>query len=459
MGLPELTLTTVSDAVRRFYGDLDGGETRRHESDVRVSEVSVSRRWHGLLARARVPYEMTGATWDQLTGEIVHRPGLVLHPPALWDEISHNLLSELVVAEGREWLLRQEAMSRLLGHPDASSAAVRTCTAMVDDRNVPVFITPLSLLDVTPDRGANCYVLGQLDGPHNELAHQGALLAAIRKLRAGHFQTAPDWQRLTASARSLLADPGPDPAVKALSGELLAGIARVLPHQSGLRAQIAARSHEALRPSLAADAGILVNNLVRRVRSLLPVEPPESDDVFPALIAEAMHSPNADRRLYSIMLVAATPYRWPLATATLTEMRGRLKDWDSDLVASALRMLTLLKTSDHRDLVYGLLVDPAAPAPLRHAAANATPHWRARMEAEGWQRVIAAQRQQARRAPSPLDDGILRALTYGMATDGHGDLLREVEASSAGRPYPPQSQAIANWWLRLPPRLLAAAGR
>ncbi|WP_405093260.1 hypothetical protein OG767_10740 [Micromonospora sp. NBC_01392] len=462
LGLPELTLTTVSDAVHRFYGDLDDTGARRYEGDVRVTETAVSRRWHDLLAQARVPYAMTGAAWDELTAEIGRRPGLVLHPPTLWDEMCHHLLGELVVAEGREWLLRQEAMSRLLGHPDGGPAAVRTCTAMVDDRAVPVFITPLSLLDATADRRANRYVLDQLDNPHNELAHQGALLAAIRKLRAGHFRTAPEWRRLTAAARGLLAGSGPDPEVQALSGELLTGMARLLPHENGLRAQLAALHHDggpALPQGVPADPGVLVDNLVRRARGLLPVEPPEADDVFPALIAEAMHSPNADLRLYSVMLVAATPYRWPLASAALGEMQGRLKDWGPGLVASTLRMLTLLKTPDHRELVYGLLVDPAATPPLRHAAASATPHWRARMDAGRWQRVLAAQRQQARRAPSTLDDGILRALAYGMATDGHRDLLREVEAGSTGRPYPPQAQAIADWWTRLPPQLLAAARR
>ncbi|MBO4205875.1 hypothetical protein [Micromonospora echinofusca] len=468
LGLPDLSLATVADAVRRFDGDparVGAAGAGRHRGGAAVDRTGpVPARWHDLVARARVPYAMSGPDWDELTAEVAGRPGLVLHPPLLWEEIAGNLLGELIVAEGGQWLLRQEAMSRLLEHPDAETPTVRVCTAVVDDPAVPVFITPLSLLDVTAGPAANRYVLAQLVAPHNQLAQQGALLAAIRKLRAGHFRTDQEWGRLVTAVGDLVTDAPADPGVRSLTGEFTARLARALPHRRGPRDRVTvldvggpqAPFH---RSDLTPDAAATVSSLVDRARSLLPVEPAERDDVFPGLVAEAVQSPNADQRLYATMLVAATPYRRPLATALLTELRRHLRDWDPVLAGSALRLLTLLQVPDHRELVYSLLTDPAVPPSLRHAAAAATPHWSARWDAARWRRVLATQRQRAREVPSALDAGILRALAYGLATDGHRDLLPEIEAGSGTSPYPPQARAMARWWSRLPPRLLDAAGR
>ncbi|MFI2652507.1 hypothetical protein [Micromonospora fulviviridis] len=460
LALPELSLVTASDAVHRFYGDIHQ-PSWHDDRDTNPRPSPMPMRWHDLLARARVPYAMTGSSWAELTDEIGRRPDLVLHPPTLWDDVCQNLISELVLAEGRQWLLRQEAMCRLLEHADAGPPAVRACVALAEDPMVPVFITPLSLLDVTTEPGANRYILDQLGSPHNELAHQGALLATIRKLRAGHFRTDSEWQQLTASAQDLAADPGPDPAVRSLGGELFAGLARALPRRDGSLQRSAARHvgrQSVIWPDLSPAAAAMVKDVVDRARSLLPVEPTDDDSVLAALIAEAMHSPNSDQRLYAVMLIAATPYRRPVATAVLTVARRRLREWDPPLIASALRVLTLLKTPDHQELVYRLLTDPAVSPPLRHAAASATPHWSARMDIRRWQHVLAVQRQRTKLAPSTLDVGILRALTYGVATDGHHELLRDIEAGPEDPPFPALARIVAHWWLRLPPQLLQAAG-
>ncbi|MEU8820876.1 hypothetical protein [Actinoplanes sp. NPDC048796] len=120
----------------------------------------------------------------------------MLHPSGLWREIGEKLLADLVVNEGTGWLQRQEAASRLLEHPAAGPHLIEACVDLVEDPHRPAVIEPLSLLDVTADPVANAYVLKQLESPDSDRHHQGALLAAVRKIENGHFR-GDQWERLS----------------------------------------------------------------------------------------------------------------------------------------------------------------------------------------------------------------------------------------------------------------------
>ncbi len=130
---------------------------------------------------------MDGLRWSTL-GELLRgAPALLLFPATIWDAMSGRLLAELVVADHREWLLRQEAMSKLIEHPVGARYAINQCIDLIRDPCSPAVLEPMSLLDVTRHPAANGYLLAQLAEPDDERALHAAALTIRQKALRGHF--------------------------------------------------------------------------------------------------------------------------------------------------------------------------------------------------------------------------------------------------------------------------------
>lgn len=416
--VPGQMLTVSYEAACRFLND---------EKAVAVTSPVSDAELHQLIDQACTAGAMSGTDWRNFTRAVATRPDLLLHPPGVWRVIIENLLGELVIAEQTSWLVRQEAMSRLLEHRASAPHAVDACVDMAGDRSNPVCIEPISLLDTSTLPKASRYVLGQLRDPDSVRALHGALLAAVAKVRRGHF-TATEITELKHLVTGLLTAGHDHPLVDPMVAELGHVLRlRVMPAPAAL--------------------GEVCTRLALLTQARLPAAEPGLDEVLKELVAEALFSRNPDERLYATALITATPYRHPLADA-VTEWIAAGDLRDELLVERGLGLLNKLGAPTHRVLVRTLLLDSALSARNRHAAAWASTHSPGRLDEPAWRAIVGAQTALFRSRPSPLDDDILRGLVYSIGTDSHTSLLGEMHTDPR---LSTQARELARWWLRMGP--------
>ncbi|SNY71151.1 hypothetical protein [Paractinoplanes atraurantiacus] len=391
LGLEPESLVTVRDALYRTLPDAGRPPPGRSPSGDRAL--------HELLDLARSRHPLTGTQWGELTDLVGERPGLVLHPPGLWRGIGEKLLADLTLSEGTGWLQRQEAASRLLEHPAAGPHLIEACIDLVEDPRRPAVIEPLSLLDVSADPVANAYVLKQLEAPDSDRHHQGALLAAVRKIENGHFQ-GEQWEQLS----RLLGHTG----ATGEAGRLLGAAHRAYTRE--------------VEETVTAEG--------RRVAD--EVTSGEHDPVLAALVSTALDGPAVDRRVFAAMTIAQTPFREPVAGVLLDGCRRDLARRGGGDPTRALQTMTMLGTGVHRPLLLDLLTGPGHDLAVRRAAAWAMPHCGGSFTEQQWRLILARQR----------DGHVLHGVTYGIGTDGHRRLLGEI----ANDPVMPEiARATARW--------------
>jgi hypothetical protein len=426
LGLSAESLVTMNDAVLRSECI---GAAKRTEGWIDSDDDRD--RLHELLAHARTDNAMTGVRWSQLVDLIMARPDLELHPPHLWRGIANRLLSELVIAADRGWFQRQEAMSHLLEHPAARRHAVAACIALADELSSPAIIEPLSLLDVTAHPDANRYVLLQIERPNNDRALYGALLAAVRKVRQGHFRDA-EWPRLIRSINALMTDSALDQTLLPLVVDVARALAHHLPDAVSLRhglpsTLLAHQIWASQRISEPAVSQAESRRIAMLAQSQFLTETHDVDETLAMLVEESLFVPNPDRRLVASTLIASTPYREPVAHALLAQITKDLAGRNQIYpLAAALRTLTQLNVDIHRSLVHDILVRPGFGAGMRHAAAWATPFCAGQHPEPAWRSIVATQLKEWKRAPSDLGEATLQGIAYGIGTDGHRRLLAEI---------------------------------
>ncbi|HTN14184.1 MAG TPA: hypothetical protein VL094_05200, partial [Sphingomonadaceae bacterium] len=86
-----------------------------------------------------------------------------------------------------QWLYRNEALARLLGHPDGELAVISTCAALAADPSSQVVIDPLMVLEATKHHEAAVHVLQQIREPASTHAQRAAWWVAAEKVTHGHF--------------------------------------------------------------------------------------------------------------------------------------------------------------------------------------------------------------------------------------------------------------------------------
>jgi hypothetical protein len=418
LGLPSDSLLIVSEAYATF---VDGPLTRS-ASTKRTDDQAL----HALLDRASTSGAMTGHDWRELAVLVNSRPDLVLHPPRLWRSITETLLNELVCAEHEAWHVRQGAMSRLLAHSTSSPYAVDACVDMVEDRDNPVFIEPISLLDAAHCDRASRFVVTEVIEPRNEPSLHGALLAAASKLRRGHFAM---WERreLDQAVGRLARDYERHMVLKPLIDDL---------------ADALHRGHKLNRT--AATIG-WAHRIAVSTQTQLSAADGRTDDVLADLVGEALFAINADSRLYAAALLGTSPYRDALVIA-LTDTLGKVVIVRDDLlVERVLRLLTRLRATGHQRWADQLLLNRAASPQARHAAAWAASHSVGRRDDAVWRAILRHQIMTFAARPSPLDQDILRGLVYSIGAESHGRLLDLIVSHPA---IPASMRQLAAWWRR-----------
>ncbi|WP_213455161.1 hypothetical protein [Rhizomonospora bruguierae] len=440
LGAEPESLVVLSDTLRRMDPHAPAETPAARPAD--------QRRLYDLLDRALALGEMTGAQWSRLTELVSAQPALVLYPRRLWSDLAEQLLRELVISEKSAWLQRQEAISRLLEHPAARPHAVAACVALADDPSSPAVIEPVSLLDVVAHEDGNRYVLRQIENPASDRAHYAGLLAAVRKVRHGHF-TGDERARLTRAVHHSITDSTTDPATAPLLAEVAAILGASGPGRSPRRRRATLLSDVEPEPGSGcpAEAHAVSERIAGQARISFDNDGYERDPVLADLVRQALFDPNPDLRLLAGMLIAATPYRDPVAVALLGELKASLSRRVEEMALPALRALTTLGVDLHRPLMRSILTSPGSSATLRHAAGWAIPHCPGRYPLETWGRILSAQIAAWSAAPSATTEGVLRCLAYGVGTDRHYGLLAELRQRGD---LPGTVRQTAHWLLSSP---------
>jgi transcriptional regulator with XRE-family HTH domain len=412
LGLTPDSLVTVRDSL---YRTLPPG--RRPPAG---TSVDTDDRLHELLDTAVSSDAMTGVQWGELTEMLAGRRDLVLHPRTLWSTIAHRLLSELTSREGTDWLQRQEAACRLLEHRAARSAMVHACIDLVEDPCFPAVIEPLTLLDTVADPTANAYVLRELEAPRDDRRYRGALMAAIRKIEYGHF-TGEHRLRLTRAVRN--------PPVPLGEGETRALLEQV-------RSAYARRAPAA--PPAAGERGL---HLAVAATSMLG-DDDHGVPVLSTLAGQALGEHSGEQRVVAAMAIAHSPFREPVSAALLADVRRAVTRRTGDDLSPALQTLTLLRSDQHRPVLFDLLTGPGPTTATRLAAAWALPHCAGRFTVPQWRQILDRQIAAWRHRPAAATESVLRGIAYGIGTDGHGALTATLESD---RDLPPAVRSTAAW--------------
>ena len=437
LGIATHGLVSVIDTLNRYFAV----EAVSRPALARPSQEWTRQRHERiatLIDKALGTATMTGLEWDELTNFLAVTPQAVLPRPGAFADLAERLLQEMIIADGLAWMQRYEAFSRLLSHPIGQQDAVAACASLGADRTNQVFIDTLCALDGSAHADATRHLLRQLRTPTNDRAFYGALLACVRKNRYGHFDrdAVTDLAEITGQ---LITDTTVDDSVRELAGEVLAGLPRHWLPPATVRLR---------RPATVASPALAPAPLVRRI--LAAAGSPEEFDMLRLLVAEMIANPVSDIRLYTAMLLSASPYRAALAGALAAELGRR---HDPGLVRSIVDALRVLGDADSAPAVRDLVLRPDVPAPVRQDAAFTVGHLGGRAD-PFWRDAIALHTRRWTTFRDDTSATVVTGLVYGLGITGNDGLLAQLLDGDAPTP----ARAAAAWWLRLPSAVRASAG-
>ncbi|MEV4518294.1 hypothetical protein AB0K00_56230 [Dactylosporangium sp. NPDC049525] len=439
LGLPGASLRHVRDAVLRWF---DPRPMRAETTD--GADV------HHVLDRVRGTGSVDEATWLAFCNVLRSHPGLVLHPRDLWDGVAYRLLTEMVSAEGGAWMVRQEAISRMLEHADAMTATAIVCIDVAVDPGIPSYVEPISLLDGTPDSVASMFLARQLGEPLNIRARQAALQTVIRKARAGHFREPFTVGLLAQAARELLAMDDHDLRTMPMTVDFVRLAPRwgvpVTPRWSRRIVEdpmVRSVWLDGLTLPVA-QTGPLCRRLALSAQSRLEVELPAGDAMLAQLLQEMLFAADSDTRLYATLTVSATPYRRPVAELLAAELHNALRLQFDPMTATTMQAITILGEAGHRSLLIDLLADPNLGRPIRLSAANAAPHCSGDQSVDNWRRAFDVQRSAWLHNCDDAEAQVMDAITAAIGTAGNVKLLQEMSVDAL---LPSSTRMAAAWWL------------
>ncbi|MFL6076002.1 MAG: hypothetical protein ACJ73S_21650 [Mycobacteriales bacterium] len=450
LGLRPGAMVAAADMVHRYWATRPTGPPtlRRPDGGAGLSRLD------DLLAAACSRAPVSGADWDDLTGILAGKASRRRWPAAPWAELAGRLLAEMVIADGVPWMRRFESLNRLLNHPHGAPAAVDACASLARDRSHLVLVEVVCALDASGRPDATGAVLGQLDSPTNDQAFYGALLACVRKLDYRHFDLAQA-RTVAGVAGELLAGEGVPEELRSLAADLIRRMParardtadRVLPWR--------VRNDPSLRPVFAGgrlvgeeSSAALVGRVEAAVLAGTSREIPRYHDTFlPVLLDEILHSPVPDVRLYTSMLLAASPYRPAIAAALAGELRRNRATRSVPLAVALLGALRILGGDAERPLVQGLILDPVLPGEVSIAAAQAIGHMAGRSDPRFWSLALDRYGLAWRRDRDPVAASVLRQLVYALGIARAHDLLERIRSDPC---TPGPARRASAWWLAIP---------
>jgi hypothetical protein len=454
LGVPPHQLLAAADWAYRETGNCTGRPVL--DRGVDPTDPRILDQTEELLDRALSTELMSGADWDRLSSHLLVLPAVLLHPSQAWEHLAQRLLAELLIADGMAWMMRAEAMARLIAHPRTRGPIIDACASLVADPTNQVVIEPLTILDQTADRDANRHVVAQLSAPTSERVLRGALLACIEKVGRRHF-TPDELRRVLCLATDLASAAAHDTEVRNLATHLCR---LASPHTRGssrdrLRRPIDPTTEAILsfgQTAPPASVDQITRRLLASVVSGLPRHPRSTTDPMLArLLGEVLFSPNQNERLMAAGLVAATPYRDHVASALATELSAALSAKRTPLIMAILAALPFVGRRSDRDAVERLVLASGLPPQVNEGAAWALGHIPGRSDGRFWTAAIEAH---VKGPPPDKRRETAQGLVYAMGMGREHRLLRTLRADLT---QPASVRNAATWWLKIPRTIQSSA--
>ncbi|MGH3444205.1 MAG: hypothetical protein ACRDPB_02405 [Nocardioidaceae bacterium] len=393
---------------------------------------------------------VSGREWDTFTAAMCAAPQVLFARPDTAEEVSRRLLAEMIVADDLAWMLRYEALVRLLMHPAYAAAAIDACATIARDPTNQVFLETISTLDSSAHPDAAKYVLELLQDPTTERAFLGALLACVRKARLGHFT--PDQARaLGRIVAGVIGDREAEDSNRRLAVRILA-LLRSNPASRAAVSRFPLPKGPSL-PKVSTEAMQAGNALMTDLRGAVARHglgsPRLVDKTLPSLLRAAVLDPVPDQRLFLSMLLRASPYRAAVAQ-TCTERL--VAPGGEDLRPALLSLVRVNGGPDQTAQLRSLILDVDVDAGLRADAARTLGHLRDPNDEGFFERALAEYGVGAPSADAPESASLLTGLVYSLGIGGH---LTAIAALPTERLPEPTRQAVG-WWLGLPPEVIAS---
>lgn len=454
LGLPPYQLVTVADWIYRQAKGSGGPPIL--DRCLNPTDDRVYHRTEQLLDKALSTDLMSGTDWDELSSHLAALRTAFVYPSTIWAELAERLLAELILTNGTPWLPRNEALTRLMAHPQAGGSVIAACAAMAADPTSLVVIEPIAILDTSSHAQANRAVLAQLTQPTSDRAQRGALRASIGKVAHRHF-TPEQLEEIVGSVTDLLTDPDLQSDARQLAAEILR---RAPAAHAKLRRAIPADSTTA---SILAFGQTMVPNAAHQVvervilqatTQLERVAPSGLDPMLTTLVGELLFSPSPDMRLSAGQLIAASPYREPVGAALSTELTAALKAREVPLTTAILGALPFIGRARDRSTVERLVVASGISGSVVETAAWTIGHLPGRSQDRFWLAAINQHGRSWHRTRSSLSNSALRGLSYGLGISRQENLLAKL---SVDMELPSAVRAAAKWWLAIPRHIRASA--
>lgn len=440
--LPTHSLTAVADVCVRYASATTGSHLllARTSPDTRTLD--------DLLAAATTDGVMTGAQWQNLTAMLAAAPHTVLSPRSLWAQLTHRLTVEANIADGINWLLRCEALNRLVAHPAGQETAIAAVGDLALDRSVHSMAGTVSSLEATGHRGANDLLMRQIRDPITDRIFYGALLASVRKVRDGHF-TRAQLMRMVGPLIETAGDSMASVDVRAL--------ARILIGAMPVDVRSRVRGHRL--PDVEPSAGeSIVDRVCATTWARLGADPDSGDDaVLREIVEEMVHHPLFDVRLYATFLLYSTPFRLPLAAASALELRRALARRDVAQVVRLVELLRVLGGPAERVMVEQMMLNDGLDVRIRMCTASALAHLGGYSAVEFFEAAIRGSvRKWHASGRGPGEAAVLQWLVYALGMSGMTALLQTIRRTTD---LPSATTTAARWWLSLPAHITDSARR
>jgi hypothetical protein len=441
LGLPVNRLAAMADL-------LPGGPASGVALE-RADDAASLDRAGRLLERALSGAPMDGPAWDDLTAFLAGRPDVLLYPRDAWERLTHRLLSEMVVADGLPWVQRNSALGRLLRHRSGARPTIAACASFAADPAHQVFIEPLAGLHVTRHPDASRLVFAQIARPSSGRALCGALLAAVRKVERSHL-TPPDLTVLLRLVCDVAADPRVPDEVHHLIPVLLAHLSPAADGPALARLRRLAGAHAVGRNVLgrgrthaSGTTDAVVSRVALRAAARAVREPPDPDPVLPVLVDEMLFDADPVTRLNAGFLIAATPYREPVAAAVVEEIPDAVRG-DGPRAVALLAALGALAACPDRVLLERLVLAPGVRPAVNEAAARALALVPGRSDVTFWTAALHRHRTDWQRSGSTTTLTTLRRLVQALGVADERSIL-----AGLGRDcdMPAAIRTTAAWWL------------
>ncbi|MEU3509392.1 hypothetical protein ABZ733_16135 [Streptomyces longwoodensis] len=445
LGLPSHHLLSVIDAMARYDGGRSAVAFLRPAQPTSTGDRATGRRLDALLDRVLDGDILAGGDWDDLT-TIVTAPGVVVGPGRVRQSVARRVLEEMLVSDGVAWRRRYEAVGRLMANEMWAADAVEACENVLACPEHAGLIEVVSMLEASAHPQATRQVLRQLTDPIASETFYGALLASHRKNRRRHFSN-----RQSAVVAEVVSG-----VLGKASGRLEGEAAAVLLHQLQLSSARAARLAEM------ACERTLTRNIVRhgclvephaaqvvlaRMSARVSDGPgPAPDAVLRGIIDDVLHHPVADVRLYTAMLLDASPYSSTVAEALCEELRVPGMAQVTERAVPALYALRVLGGPGQRPTVARLTLARGLPHEVEQAAVHALGHIGGHSPAGYWQAALRRLEERWREHPGPSVRTALKRFVYNAAMSGELDLLRRL-AHTHAQSEPLRS--LSGWWVEL----------